>query len=311
MIDIFLLMVQLSDLSGIKKDPLIVLNSENGQNDILYKPTDLALSDDGHIFILDPGEGHIFKFDLNGNIVGTFSRKGYGPGEICLTTKILTLVENKIWLGDKDSGKIQIFDEKGQFELGFRPKKINRVGSMVVIGNEVFVVDLSLSHSPIEVYSLDHRYLRSIGGNLSINKDYKRTAGLWNFLRMSRGHGDKLVMGFIYDNRIMIWDNNGPQNNYDMQLFYPKHEDVKEGRILPGGYSAVSFSRGPRGSFLIAACDLETRTCGKIIQVTGNMKGLLGQRELGLTIKRIRYNPNLDLLAMINANHEIILYDTY
>lgn len=50
--------------------------------DFLAQPTDIALDSRGNLFVLDSGNYCIKKFDPSGKLLGSFGRKGEGPGEM-------------------------------------------------------------------------------------------------------------------------------------------------------------------------------------------------------------------------------------
>jgi len=80
------------------------------------EPTDVAWDRDGNIYVSD-GYVHsrIAKFDPNGNWIGTWGKRGQGPGEFWTVHNIQVDADNHIWVADRSNGRLQVFDTEGNF----------------------------------------------------------------------------------------------------------------------------------------------------------------------------------------------------
>lgn len=80
------------------------------------EPTDVAWDSKGNIYISD-GYIHsrIAKFDKDGHWIGTWGKRGVGPGEFRTPHAIQIDANDHIWVGDRSNGRIQIFDTDGKF----------------------------------------------------------------------------------------------------------------------------------------------------------------------------------------------------
>ena len=76
--------------------------------------SDIAIADDGEVFILDFQLSKISRFDRNGKLLNTISKKGPGPGEIGFPNGIF-LWQNRIHVSDRASGSIKQFEKDGDF----------------------------------------------------------------------------------------------------------------------------------------------------------------------------------------------------
>lgn len=80
----------------------------------------VAFGDDGSLFILDNGAGHVVVVDPSGEFVRTVSSKGEGPGELNRPMGLAVLDDGRIAVNDMGRG-IQVFSPDGASfqEAGF------------------------------------------------------------------------------------------------------------------------------------------------------------------------------------------------
>jgi len=82
------------------------------ENYILFRPNDVALDNDGNIYVLDSGNFRVQKYDPNGMFLKTFGKKGQGPGELENPSALSIDAENNILVNDK--GVIEYLDQSGK-----------------------------------------------------------------------------------------------------------------------------------------------------------------------------------------------------
>ncbi|MFC1514091.1 NHL repeat-containing protein, partial [candidate division KSB1 bacterium] len=90
------------------------------KNYMLHNPNDVAVDEDGNIYICDGGNQRVQKFDKTGKYVCTIGRRGEGPGEF--------LHPWSVFINDQDELLVSsyrptsIFDRNGNFLRNFGKK---------------------------------------------------------------------------------------------------------------------------------------------------------------------------------------------
>lgn len=87
--------------------------SVGGDNKFL-RPTGMTVSKD-RLYVADTTAHSILMFDLKGNFVGEFGRRGKGPGEFNYPASIAADKEGKIYVVDALNFRIQVFDADNKF----------------------------------------------------------------------------------------------------------------------------------------------------------------------------------------------------
>lgn len=82
-------------------------------------PSDLAIADNGDIFILDGhnpnGNNRIMKYSKDGTFIKSWGQRGYGPGEFQSLHAIDIDLRGRIFVADRGNNRLQIFDQEGNF----------------------------------------------------------------------------------------------------------------------------------------------------------------------------------------------------
>jgi len=83
----------------------------------LTSPSDVAIADNGDIFIADghnnDGNNRVMKFNKDGEFLMTWGRTGYAPGEFRALHAIDIDSRGRVFIGDRSNSRIQIFDQEG------------------------------------------------------------------------------------------------------------------------------------------------------------------------------------------------------
>jgi sugar lactone lactonase YvrE len=86
-------------------------------------PTEVAVAPNGEIFVADGhtggglgiGNARIVKLDRNGKFVKAWGKKGMGPGELDVPHTLAFDSRGRLFVGDRQNNRIQIFDQDGKF----------------------------------------------------------------------------------------------------------------------------------------------------------------------------------------------------
>jgi len=86
------------------------IGSEEKQEEILFKITEVKADRDGNIFIVDYGNNCIKKFSFSGKFLKEVGRKGQGPREMINPLNIDIDQEGNIYVNDRGNRRINVYD---------------------------------------------------------------------------------------------------------------------------------------------------------------------------------------------------------
>lgn len=88
----------------------LIFKEEISIKEGIYRPKDVKLDRDGNIFILDYGDQKIKKYTKEGKFSKSAGGKGEGPGETSRAFAISIDEENKVFVLEYHTGKVNVFD---------------------------------------------------------------------------------------------------------------------------------------------------------------------------------------------------------
>ncbi len=87
----------------------------------LNKPTDMAVSPAGDVFVTDGyGNNRVVHFDKDGKFVKEWGTMGTGPGEFSLPHGIVLDSKGRLYVADRNNCRVQVFDQSGKFVTQWR-----------------------------------------------------------------------------------------------------------------------------------------------------------------------------------------------
>ena len=85
-------------------------------NDSLSMPTDVAVSAQGRVYIVDSGRHRIMSYDAVANTLGSFGSEGDGEGQLSGPVGIDVDSKGNIYVADKNNNRVQVFKADGSFQ---------------------------------------------------------------------------------------------------------------------------------------------------------------------------------------------------
>ncbi len=85
----------------------------------LFSPTNLALDQQGRLYVSDSGAFTVRVFDKDGNSLRTLGDSGLTPGRFALTKGIGVDHENRVYVVDAATAVVQMFDAEGRLLMYF------------------------------------------------------------------------------------------------------------------------------------------------------------------------------------------------
>jgi acetyl esterase/lipase/sugar lactone lactonase YvrE len=104
------------------------------------KPTDIAFAPNGDFYVSDGyGNSRVVKFNKEGKYLLAWGKKGTGSGEFNLPHAIRLDAAGRVYVGDRENDRVQVFDANGKFLRqfgGFAP-----FGLFITPDQTLFVAD--------------------------------------------------------------------------------------------------------------------------------------------------------------------------
>jgi DNA-binding beta-propeller fold protein YncE len=92
------------------------INTGAEANWLFNRPADVAFAKNGDIYVADGyGNSRIVKFDRDGNYIKAWGKYGTGTGEFNLPHSVAVDNQGRVYVGDRENQRIQIFDSEGKF----------------------------------------------------------------------------------------------------------------------------------------------------------------------------------------------------
>jgi len=99
---------------------LMTLGKPGGaaEPDYFYQPNDVIVAPNGTIFVSEghgAGNNRIFKFSKDGKLIKTWGKLGTGPGEFDQPHALAFDSKGRLYVGDRNNNRVQVFDQDGNF----------------------------------------------------------------------------------------------------------------------------------------------------------------------------------------------------
>jgi streptogramin lyase len=116
--------------------------------DYFYAPNDIIVAPNGDIFVSEGhgrGNDRIYKFTSDGKLIKAWGKHGTGPGEFDQPHALAFDSKGRLYIGDRNNNRIQIFDQDGNFISEMR--QFSRPSGIFIDKNDMLYVADSESGS--------------------------------------------------------------------------------------------------------------------------------------------------------------------
>ncbi len=129
-------------------------------------PQQIAVDDEGNVYVADTGNSRIQKFTNNGEFLSSWGTKGFEDGQFQHTTGIV-VYENNVYVVDGEQNAVQKFDSDGNFILkwgatGNENGEFNEPQGITIDSNGIVYVADSKNHR-IQQFTTDGEFLSLFG----------------------------------------------------------------------------------------------------------------------------------------------------
>lgn len=103
------------------------------------RPTNCALGPAGELYVSDGyGNARVHKFDVHGNLILSWGEPGEGPGQFRVVHGVQVDPRGRVYVSDRENGRIQIFSPEGEFLAQWR--NLDRPEQVAIDANNIVYV---------------------------------------------------------------------------------------------------------------------------------------------------------------------------
>lgn len=111
------------------------------------KPTNVAVDQDGNLYVADTMNDRVEIFDPDGSFIRTFGKNGDGPGYFARPKGIAIDSDGHVWVADAMQNRVQVFDQHGRLLIwmggpGLLPGQFSALAGLTIDKqNRVFTTE--------------------------------------------------------------------------------------------------------------------------------------------------------------------------
>jgi sugar lactone lactonase YvrE len=131
---------------------LLTLGKAGGgkEPEFFFQPNDVVVAPSGDIFVSEghtsaSGTARVLKFSKDGKFIKAWGKLGTGPGEFDQPHALALDSKGRLFVGDRNNNRIQIFDQDGKFIAEW--KQFSRPSGIYIDKNDTIYVADSESES--------------------------------------------------------------------------------------------------------------------------------------------------------------------
>lgn len=257
----------------IKLEPMGILGKLDAEDEnyTFYRPMDMAVDKEGHIYVLDAGNYRVQKYDREGKYLMTIGRPGQGPGEFSRPVSMDVDDEGNIYILDVGNRRIHTFNPDARFCRDIKieniPAKFRlfKSGDILLV-NQGIVIDADASHKkPLPLFRAvdqDGNMLGKFGEPENFKDVLLNNRG--NKINFAVDENDNIFVSFRSRNRIEKY---GPNRKLLIRMDRPLDYSLayKEGKIGEE-YGMLSVTKMPE--FPTVSTGIDTDDQGRIWVIT-------------------------------------------
>lgn len=190
------------------------------ENIAFHIPSDIAIDDQGNIYVLDAGNHRIQKFDPEGKYLATFGRRGQGPAEFYMPSSLDLDYQGYMYVSDSQNQRVQILKPDGTEHktISFHQTppgivRVNKSGELVM-GRGGIMIRIGGGQSDsqelpkiIKVLDMEGNVQREFGSAKEFKDEFiERNANSFHF---ALDKDDNVYVAFDFQNRIEKYSPDG------------------------------------------------------------------------------------------------------
>jgi len=170
---------------------LVDLVALRGQNPSLkefpiIEPGALRCDSAGNVFILDSRQGRVFVFDAKLSYLHSFGGRDAGAGRLIHPSDLaFNRAGDRLYVADGDLGRVQVFNEKGEYQRGWDVGGEGRDGFVepfgIVVGGDGFVYVTDTAGHRVMKFDERGRFMQAWGSEgVGAGEMFKPKGVLWD-----------------------------------------------------------------------------------------------------------------------------------
>lgn len=140
-----------------------VRNEAGNDSAHFNRPTDVAFAPSGDVYISDGyGNSRVVRLSHDGKFLGSWGRRGTGEGQFHLPHSVAVDATGKVYVGDRENSRVQIFTPEGQFLAQWQD--VGHPYGLALTRDQQLLVADGIADT-VSLWSLDHHLLARWGGS--------------------------------------------------------------------------------------------------------------------------------------------------
>jgi len=302
---------RMEDKLSIKLEKKFVLEGDGITN--FYEPGNMAVDEEGNIYVADSGNQRVVKFNSQGEFINNFGREGQGPGEFQCPWQ-LEIYNNEIYVYDWNRN-IQKFTLDGTYLSGFNLRGGIYLDMAADSNGYIYLGRLTTLKESFLVEKYDSEGNQILRFCKPLEPPKKPLALVYNNSKLCIDKNDNIYVAFRYINRIQKYNSAGKLiEEYERELTYsplkPEHTPDDEKAFILDGVTGDIFC--DRNNLLYVISNKIWNEHGHLIEILSEDCKILGQFYSGFLGEELPSYSELQRgqSIYIDKNQNLYVLDT-